>query len=91
MFCMIGADQYEKPIVTLKCDPPYGHSLRAEYSDIVPGYYMNKEHWNSVYLEGVVPDDVVRQMADMSYMLIFESLSKKQQEEIRNQYDNRKD
>ena len=83
MFCMIGGDKQGKPIVTLKCDPPYGAILRQEYLDIVPGYYMNKEHWNSVYLEGEVPDDVVRQMADMSYSIIFEGLSKKAKEQIK--------
>jgi len=56
--------------------------VRQEYNDIIPGYYMNKEHWNSLYLDGVVPDDVVRTMIDESHQLIYQSLSKKLQQEI---------
>ena len=43
---------------------------------------MNKEHWNSLYLEGDVPDDVLRDMADESHRLLFSSLSKKLQKEL---------
>lgn len=82
MFAMQGADKYEKPIITLKLEPEYGQLLRNQYKDIVPGYYMNKEHWNSLYLDGEVADDIVRQMADESYHLILSSLSKKLQAEI---------
>ena len=43
---------------------------------------MNKEHWNSVYLDGDVPDDVLKEMIDMSYELVLKSLSKKLQKDI---------
>jgi predicted DNA-binding protein (MmcQ/YjbR family) len=82
MFAMQGGDKYHKPIITLKCDPLFTKSLREQYHHIVAGYYMNKEHWNSMYLEGDVPDDVLRQMIDMSYELILEKLSKKTVKEI---------
>lgn len=82
MFAMVGRDKNKKEIITLKCDPQFGKALREEYEHIVPGYYMNKEHWNSVYIDGDVPDDVLKQMTDMSYQLILESLSKKVQKEI---------
>lgn len=82
MFAMQGGDKYGKPIITLKLEPLFGDLLRKQYEDIVPGYYMNKEHWNSVYLDGEVPDDVLRDMVDKSYLLIFNSLSKKAQSEI---------
>ncbi len=82
MFAMQGGDKEGKAIITLKCEPPFGQLLRKQYSDIVAGYYMNKEHWNSVYLEGDVPDDVVKQMIDESYSLILGGLSKKLQKEI---------
>jgi predicted DNA-binding protein (MmcQ/YjbR family) len=49
---------------------------------IVTGYYMNKEHWNSVYLDVDVPDAILKQMIDMSYDLVFNSLSKKLQKQI---------
>lgn len=56
--------------------------LREKHTHIVEGYYMNKVHWNSVYLAGDVPDDILKQMIDMSYNLIFNSLSNKVQKEI---------
>lgn len=83
MFCMVGGDKYEKPIITLKCLPEFGLSLREQFSEIIPGHYMNKVHWNSVYRDGNVPDDILKKMADMSYELIFLSLSKKAQAEIK--------
>ena len=82
MFVMQGGDKHKKPIITLKCDPMFTKSLRDQYKDIVPGYYMNKEHWNSLYLEGDVPDDILKQMIDMSYDLVLGKLSKKLLNEI---------
>lgn len=82
MFVMQGGDKEGKPIITIKCEPSFGRFLRDEYEDIVPGYYMNKEHWNSVYIGGNVPDQVVKQMIDMSYNLILKSFSKKIQKDI---------
>ena len=82
MFVMHGGDKEKKEIITLKCKPAFGQFLREEYKHIIPGYYMNKEHWNSVYVEGDVPDDVLKQMVDMSYELVLGSLSKKKMEEI---------
>ncbi|WP_315118184.1 MmcQ/YjbR family DNA-binding protein [uncultured Clostridium sp.] len=82
MFAMQGGDKNKKAIITLKCKPMFGQLLREKYEHIIPGYYMNKEHWNSVYLEGDVPDDVLKQMIDMSYELVLNSLSKKKIREI---------
>ena len=82
MFALWGGDKKGKAIITLKLDPVFGSSLRQQYKDIVPGYYMNKEHWNSLYLDGDVPDDVVKTMVVDSYSLILKSLSKKLQKEI---------
>jgi predicted DNA-binding protein (MmcQ/YjbR family) len=82
MFVMVGGDKQDKKIVTVKCEPTFGDFLRGEYEDIIPGYYMNKQHWNSVYVDGNVPDDILKQMIDMSYELILKSFSKKIQKEI---------
>lgn len=81
MFCMFG-DMYSKPIVSFKCEPLLAENLRAQYADIIPGYYLNKAHWNSIYLDGEVPDDVMKSMADMSYELICNSLTKKVKTEL---------
>jgi predicted DNA-binding protein (MmcQ/YjbR family) len=69
--------------INLKCDPPLARDLRDRYPAVVPGYHMNKEHWNTVILDGSLPDEMVRGMIDHSYDLILDSLPKKQQQEIR--------
>lgn len=82
MFALQGEDKNKKEIITLKCEPACGQLLRQQYEDIVPGYYMNKQHYNSVYLDGNVPDEVLKQMIDMSYELVLNLLSKKAKRSI---------
>lgn len=82
MFAMQGGDKYGKPIITVKLEPLFGELLRKQYKDIVPGYYMNKEHWNSLYLDGDVPDAVLGDMLDKAYAILLASFSKKAQNEI---------
>ena len=83
MFAMHGTEKQGREIITLKLEPAFGELLRGEYKgDIIPGYYMSKAHWNSVYVDGSVPDDVLRDMADKSYGLILSAFSKKAQKEI---------
>ena len=82
MFAMCCGNKNGNPIITLKLEPIHGDFLRQQYEHIIPGYYMNKEHWNSLSLEGDVPDDVVRTMVDESYQLNLKSLSKKTQKEL---------
>ncbi|TCT15617.1 putative DNA-binding protein (MmcQ/YjbR family) [Natranaerovirga pectinivora] len=82
MVAAICKDKEGKNIITLKCEPIFGEELRTRYEDIVEGYYMNKVHWNSVNLDGEVPDEILKVMIDQSYELIFRSLSKKVQREI---------
>ncbi|MDR1092640.1 MAG: MmcQ/YjbR family DNA-binding protein [Clostridiales bacterium] len=71
MFALQGSDNANRPIISLKLPPTDGDFLRGQYKDITPGYYLNKIHWNSVYLDGSVPDDVLRGMIDKSYGLLF--------------------
>lgn len=68
--------------ITLKLEPEEGDFLRKQYEDIIPGYYMNKEHWNSIKPDGEVPDDLLRDLLDQSYELVLDSFSKKRQREI---------
>ncbi|MBP7110393.1 MAG: MmcQ/YjbR family DNA-binding protein [Firmicutes bacterium] len=82
MFAMVGGDRQGKPIVSLKLEPMHGEILRREYEDVIPGYYLNKVHWSSVYLDGQVPDNVLKAMLDESYRLVLEGLGKKAKEEI---------
>ena len=82
MFALRGHDNNGKAIITLKIEPSYGAQLRQEHEDIVPGYYMNKLHWNSVRLNGVVPEALLKEMIDESYDILRKSLTKKQQKEL---------
>ena len=71
-----------RPLLTLKSDPGRSELLRAEFPDIIPGFYMDKRHWISVFLDGAVPEDVLRDLCDSSYRLVFSGLTKKQQRAI---------
>jgi predicted DNA-binding protein (MmcQ/YjbR family) len=63
-------------IVNLKCDPDLALDLRDRYEQVTPGYHMNKRHWNSVEIEGGVPDAELREMIDHSYDLVAKKLPK---------------
>ena len=83
MFVAICRDDDDIPVyITLKLDPLEGEYLRKQYEDIIPGYYMNKTHWNSVKADGEVPDDLLKDMLDKAYQIVLESLTKKMQKEI---------
>ena len=63
-------------IVNLKCDPDLALELRDRYEQVTPGYHMNKRHWNSVEIEGGLPDAELRKMIDHSYDLVAKKLPK---------------
>ncbi|WP_028983472.1 MmcQ/YjbR family DNA-binding protein [Sporolactobacillus terrae] len=84
MFAMRGGDKNGQPIITVKLLPEFGARLREEYDAIVPGYYMNKTHWNSLYLDADVSEELLKSMLDQSYSLVLRSLSKKMQQQIEN-------
>ncbi|GAA2265036.1 MmcQ/YjbR family DNA-binding protein [Kitasatospora cystarginea] len=60
--------------VSLKCDPDLALRLRARYPAITGGWHLNKRHWNTVRLDGSVPDRLVREMIEDSYDLVVASL-----------------
>ena len=65
LFAAVCMDDQDQPYyITLKLDPAEGDFLRGQYEDILPGYYMNKTHWNSVRAQGSVPDDLLRNLLD---------------------------
>ncbi len=71
-----------RELLTLKCEPMRGELLRTEFPDIIPGFYCDKRHWISVFLDGEVPEDVLKDLCDSSYRLVFEKLTKKLQREL---------
>ena len=83
MFAAICRDDDNVPVyITLKLDPLEGDYFRKQYEDIIPGYYMNKTHWNSVKADGEVPDEVLKDLLDKAYTIVLSSLTKKLQKEI---------
>ena len=82
MFAAVCLDREDKPYyITIKLTPETGEFLR-QYEDIIPGYYMNKQHWNSVKAEGAVPDDLMREMLDHAYHIVLSAFSGKKQREL---------
>ena len=68
--------------INLKCDPDRAIELRESYPAVVPGYHMNKKHWNTVYLDGSLHDDLICKMIGDSYQLVLQSLPGKKWSEI---------
>ncbi len=71
----------DEPIrLNLKCDPERAIGLREQYESILPGYHMNKRHWNTLILDGSLPPSLVRELVRHSYDLVFQSLPKRLRE-----------
>ena len=62
--------------ISVKCDPDIARQLRAAHQAIRPGYHLNKRHWNTITLDGALPDQMVTDMLTDSYDLVVASLPK---------------
>jgi len=62
--------------VNLKCDPNEAQFLRDMFEAVIPGYHMNKTHWNTVLLDGSIPVGEIERMMDASYALVVKTLKK---------------
>jgi predicted DNA-binding protein (MmcQ/YjbR family) len=69
--------------VSVKCEPELALQLRASYGAIRPGYHLNKRHWNTITLDGSLSDQLVRDMIEDSYDLVYNALPKYTSEQIR--------
>jgi len=78
MFTLTNVDSFER--VNLKCDPEYAIELREKYPAVIPGYHMNKKHWNTVILDGSLSDSFILKLIDDSYQLVVDKLVKKERE-----------
>lgn len=65
-----------------KCDPDKAIELREQYDAIIPGFHMNKKHWNTVIADGSLSSTLLKEMIDDSYNLIIQSLPKKDREAV---------
>ena len=75
MFALVATDR--KPLqLNLKCLPEKAEVLREQFTAIIPGYHMNKRHWNTLILDGSLPEDLVFGLVDESYELVVDGLPK---------------
>jgi predicted DNA-binding protein (MmcQ/YjbR family) len=68
--------------VSLKCDPDFAASLRGRYPAITAGYHLNKRHWNTITLDGSVPDDELLDLIDHSHELVVASLPRAERDKL---------
>lgn len=77
IFLLVGMDQVDTLRFNVKCDPEYALLLREKYIDtVIPGYHMNKKHWNTVYCNQQLSDKQLFELIDHSFELIRKSLPK---------------
>ena len=81
MFATIGFEN-EVGRMNLKCDPDRALELRDEYEAIIPGYHMNKKHWNTVEFETGLEDQLLTKMVDHSYGLVVQNMPKRLRDEL---------
>lgn len=81
MFCLTDLSMFDR--LNVKADPEQAIAWRETYSQVTPGWHMNKTHWNTVLLEGM-PKNVILQMIDHSYEEVVRKLPKKVQQELNN-------
>jgi predicted DNA-binding protein (MmcQ/YjbR family) len=65
--------------VSLKCEPLLAERLREAHAAVIPGYHLNKRHWNTVIIDGSLPDTLINDMVEDSYDLVVSKLSRVRQ------------
>ena len=81
VFLLTGLDNEELRF-NVKCQPDKAMELREQFSCVVPGYHMNKKHWNTIVVDGTVSSKQLKEWIDHSYELVVKSLPKKIREDI---------
>lgn len=69
-------------LINLKCDPEKAMELREQYDAIIPGYHMNKKHWNSLKMDGSLDSSIIIALINDSYELVVKGLTKKAKQEL---------
>ena len=80
MFALTDVEGFQS--INLKCDPERAVELRETYQGVIPGYHMNKTHWNTVSVNSDVPEKLILELINHSYELVAKSLTKKQRDEL---------
>lgn len=81
VFLLTGLDS-DSLEFNVKCDPEKAIELREQYSCVLPGYHMNKKHWNTIIADGSVPDKLLKEWIDHSYELVVKRLTKAEQKKL---------
>jgi predicted DNA-binding protein (MmcQ/YjbR family) len=68
--------------VSLKCEPGLAVQLREAHAAVGPGWHLNKRHWNTVQIDGSLPDEMIKDMVEDSYDLVVSSLPRTRQAEL---------
>jgi predicted DNA-binding protein (MmcQ/YjbR family) len=68
--------------ISLKCEPELAEQLRVSYPAIVPGYHLNKRHWNTITLDGSLDEQLIHDLVEDSYDLVFAALPKRVRDEL---------
>ena len=76
--------------INLKCHPEEALILREIFEDVIPGYHMNKMHWNTIILNNSIPDEEMKRMIDRSYCLVVKKLKKKIREVLEIKHGHKK-
>ncbi|HMG66403.1 MAG TPA: MmcQ/YjbR family DNA-binding protein [Chitinophagaceae bacterium] len=76
IFLLTSLDE-EQLSFNVKCDPDLAIELREQYASVLPGYHMNKKHWNTITVDGSVPSKLLKDWIDHSYDLVSKTSSKK--------------
>lgn len=87
MFALIPVDENPQTI-SLKCDPVEAAILRQNYESVIPGYHLNKKHWNTVTVNGDIEDEYIREMIEDSYILVRQKLKKMERLQLEKEEDN---
>ena len=72
MFALTNIDLFDS--INLKCDPVKAIELREIYEGVIPGFHMNKKHWNTIKIDGSIPDQQIFEWINHSYELVFNGL-----------------
>jgi predicted DNA-binding protein (MmcQ/YjbR family) len=80
IFALADAAAFKR--ISLKCDPAKAVELRNRYSAVIPGYHLNKRNWNTIVLDGSVPDNLIYRLIDHSYETVFLGLNRAEKQNL---------
>jgi predicted DNA-binding protein (MmcQ/YjbR family) len=82
IFALLNIHEVNRESINLKYPKFEIDELRCIYDEVIPGYHMNKDNWNTVYLDGNLSDDMIKGLIDISYDLVFKGLTKNKKNEV---------